>query len=321
MPVESLSFAAKVSDIAWLKDNVGSEFDVLNGTEICKKYVVPRADMRQREVQAKKRFNRVEDKHMPEHIDSDNYHKWGDTIPGDREVIVTQKLHGTSIRIGHTIAKRKLSWFETVLKKLGVAIEETTHDYIYGSRKVIKDINNPYQDHYYGSDIWTREGERVNGLLPQNYIVYGELVGFSGEAPIQKNYTYDAEPGKAELYVYRVAIVNNDGHLTDLAWDHVKEFCAQVGIKHVPEVWRGKRAEFNVESWMDIRYRDQLAGVVGARCVSLSHPDTVDEGVCVRVDGIRPRILKAKCAKFFEYETKMLDEGATDLEADGAVTS
>jgi hypothetical protein len=314
--LESLGWAASAADIEWLRANVGAEFDVLNGNPICAKYVVPRGVQRAQALAAKKNFARVDTKHMPEHIDSDNFHKWGDTVPAEKDIIVTQKLHGTSIRVGHTIAKRKLGIFESLLKKFGVKIQETTHDYIYGSRKVIKDINNPYQNHFYGSDIWTREGERVKGLLPENYIVYGELVGFTGELPIQKNYTYGVESGKAELYVYRIGIINNEGHLTDLSWQQVKEFCNQVGLKHVPELWTGKKGEFDVTAFMDKRYNDD--GFHHA--VPLSHGETVDEGVCIRVDGMRPRILKAKCAKFFEHETKILDEGVQDLESEQSVT-
>lgn len=314
--LESLVWAIGEDDIAWLEKNVDAEFDTLNGSPICKKYVIPVKEQRARLLAEKKNFARVDTKHMPEHNDSDNYHKWGDTIPEDKIVIVTQKLHGTSIRVGHTIAKRKLNVIERILRALGVQIKESTHDYIYGSRKVIKDINNPYQNHFYGSDIWTREGEKLKGLLPENYIVYAELIGWSGDAPIQKNYTYEAPSGVAELYVYRIAIVNNEGHITDLSWEQVKEFCNQIGVKHVPELWVGVKSLFDVNKYMDKRLKDEEYGAV-----QLSHPDTVDEGVCIRIDGMRPRILKAKCAKFFEHETKLLDEGVLDMESEQNVVN
>ena len=144
--LSSLLWAATMSDLATLKE--GDEFDELNGKKICQKYVVfvptPRNCVSQ-----KKNFSRVEAKHMPEHIETDNFHKWGDTVPDDKQIIVTQKIHGTSIRIGNTFAKRKLNIFEKILRFIGVPVSEVTHDYIYGSRKVIKDINNPYQNHFY----------------------------------------------------------------------------------------------------------------------------------------------------------------------------
>lgn len=316
MPLSSLSWLLSEKEIQELRDNVGIEFDAIGGIEICRKYTIPVKAARGGFQPAPKAFTRVDAKHMPEHTDSDNYHKWGETIPEDKYAYVTQKLHGTSIRIGHTIVKRKLGIVEGVLKKLGAKIQETGHDYIYGSRKVIKDSNNPYQNHYYGSDLWTKEGEKLKGLLPENYIVYGELVGWIGELPIQKNYTYAAEKGIAELYVYRIAIINSEGFLTDLSWEQVKEFCNQNGLKHVPELGSGLKRDLKVEDYMDKRYRDE--GYLNA--VQLSDENTVDEGVCVRIDGMRPRILKAKCAKFFEHETALLDAGVVDVESEQAVT-
>ena len=166
-------------------------------------------------------------------------------------------------------------------------------------------------------DLWTREGERIKGLLPKNYIVYAELVGWTGDLPIQKNYTYNVEKGVAELYVYRIAIVNEDGFITDLSWDQVVEFCKSVGLKHVVEVWRGLKKDFVVSDWMDKRYNDELG--LSETLYLGSNKDIVDEGVCIRIDGMRPRILKAKGPKFFEHETKILDEGVQDLETSQSI--
>lgn len=309
MPLSSLNYVLTPREVSELEE--GMEFDFLDGNEICRKYTIPVKEMRARALQEQKRFSRVDAKHMPEHNDSDNYHKWGDTIPADKYIIVTQKLHGTSIRIGHTVAKRQLTLIEKILSALGAPIAQHTYDYIYGSRKVIKDINNPYQNHYYTSDIWTREGEKLKGILPKNYLVYGELVGWVGDAAIQKNYTYGVPQGVAELYIYRIAFVNEDGFISDLSWEQVKEFCTQNALKHVPELWKGYKVDFDVNVYMDKRF----AELGYPNVVPLSDPETVDEGVCVRVDGMRPRILKAKCQKFFEHETKLLDQGVVDLES------
>ena len=151
MPLESLAFTkAKISD---LKE--GDTFDELNDHEICKKYEVRRKVGTQRQEKNKLKFVRVDKKFMPEHYDSDNFFRNRDAIAPNTQVIVTQKLHGTSIRIGHTIVARKHSFIEKLAAKLGVNVAETEYDYIFGSRKVIKDINNPNQNHFYTTDIWT----------------------------------------------------------------------------------------------------------------------------------------------------------------------
>lgn len=74
---------------------------------------------------------------------------------------------------------------------------------------------------------------------------------------------------------------------------------------------------------MDMRYADHydktVAGTAVAalidRPISLSDKKSVDEGVCLRQDGLVPTILKAKSPKFFEYETKLLDSGEVDTES------
>lgn len=307
MPLSSLEYTGiNVQEL-----NEGDLFDELNGHEICKKYTVKRKTYDRVEKNKHKAFTRVEEKFLPMHYDSENYFRNKDVIKGNQRVVVTQKLHGTSVRIGNTIVKRKLSLAEKVLKKMGVKIQETEFDYVYGSRKVIKDVNNPNQNHFYETDLWSTEGERVKDSIPENFIVYGELIGWTpNNAPIQKGYTYQVPVGTCDLYVYRVAIVTNQGKLVDLSWDQVKEFCRDMGLKAVPELWTGMHKYLDIDDFMDKNYREE--GYKNA--VALDKESPCDEGVCIRTDGIAPYILKAKSPKFFEHETKMLDQEVEDIE-------
>ena len=306
--LDSLAFTKIDKDLF----SVGDEFDALNGKEICRKYEVFTRSQRGGATAATKKFVRVESMHMPEHFETSQFHKWGHEIPDDKEVVITQKLHGTSIRIGHTIVKRKFNFIENILSKLGVQILPHTYDYVFGSRKVIKDVNNPYQDHYYSVDIWSQEGKKLQGLLPENYLVYAELVGYTNEgAAIQKDYTYSIDKGTCELYVYRISIVNSQGHMTDLTWSQVKDFCNSVGIKHVPELTVVKKSDLKIEDFMDKRYFE--SGY--KNCLYLGKNDMVDEGVCIRVEGMTPKIYKAKSPLFFEHESAVLDSGEEDLES------
>lgn len=307
MPLESLAFTGvNIEEL-----NEGDVFDTLNGHAICKKYRNKRESVPRTEKNKNKEFRRVDEKFLPEHYDTENYWRNKHVIKGNRNVVVTQKLHGTSIRIGNTIVKRQLSLKERIAEKLGVQVAKTEFAHIYGSRKVIKDPNNPLSQHFYGTDIFSEEGAKYDDLIPENFIVYGELVGWtSNGSPIQQNYTYRLPQGTNELYVYRVAVVTNQGMLIDLSWEQVKEFCRDRGLKSVPELWTGKHKYFNVDEWVDINYFK--SGFKNA--VPLDDASPVDEGVCVRVDGLAPYILKAKSPKFFEHETKMIDQGATDME-------
>jgi hypothetical protein len=309
MPLNSLSFTG--IDIERLKP--GDVFDKIGDQEICRKYVVKVQQSRVEKNKAPKE-RRVDEKYLPQHFDTDNYFRNAGGLSDDTELIVTAKLHGTSIRIANTLVKRKLGWRERIAKRFGVKVQETEYDYVYGSRRVIKDPNDPDQNHFYQEDIWTREGARLKGLLPEGFIVYGELIGWSdSNKPIQPSYTYNIPQGVSDLYVYRVAYVNPQGRIVDLTWDQVKEFCKDIGVKHVPELVRMKAEHFKsyVEDYLDVRFNDH-----GFKECPPLEAGLVDEGVCVRVDGLAPYILKAKSPKFFEHESKLL----TEAEKTGEVT-
>lgn len=310
MPLSSLGFTG--ADISKLQP--GDTFDVLNGKPICQKYVVKRSGSgAPRTAKNKdKVFNRVDKKFLPEHYETDNFFRNRDAIPADRHIIVTQKVHGTSIRVGNTIVQRKLALRERLAARLGVKVQQTEFANVYGSRKVIKDANNPHQNHFYSSDIWTEEGRKLDSIVPENYIVYGELIGWTKDgAAIQKNYTYGVPAGTCELYVYRVAHVNGQGRVTDLTWEQVKEFCTDLGLRHVPELWQGRMEDFEPEDYLDKKFF-----VTYPRAVPLAKESPCDEGVCVRVDGLAPYILKVKSPKFLQHETRMLDQEAVDIEAE-----
>lgn len=314
MPLSSLDWTG--ADVSQLKP--GDTFDKLNGHDICRKYVVRRPSSGKARVEKNKGkvFRRVDEKFLPEHYDTDSYFRNADSIKPDQYVVITQKLHGTSIRIGNTVVKRKLSLRDRVAARFGVKVALTEFDNVYGSRKVIKDVNNPNQNHFYGTDIWTEEGKKLDGIVPENFIIYGELIGWTKDgAPIQKNYTYQVPQGTCELYVYRVAFVNGQGRIVDLAWNQVKEFCNDLGLKHVPELFRGPMRDFSphIETYLDVSFHKAWG-----RGVPLAKESPCDEGVCIRVDGLAPYILKAKSPKFFAHETKMLDQEAVDLEAEGS---
>lgn len=309
MSLESLSYLkVKPSDF-----KESDTFDQIKGEEICKKYVVKIIEPHTNKQHQPKFFHRVDSKFMPEHFDTDNWFKWSYILNPETEIIVSQKIHGTSVRIGNTIVKRKLNPIEFVLSKLGVKVQTEEYDYVYASRKVIKDINSPYAQGFYDIDVWSEEGKKLVGLIPENYLIFAEIVGWTSTgSAIQSDYTYGIEQGKSELYVYRVAIINHQGIVQDLCWNHMIDFCKSIGVKTVVEVWRGKVKDFKVEDFIDKRFNDM--GL--QECLPLGeNKDLVDEGVVIRVDSRTPYCLKAKGEKFLNHESKILDTGVEDLES------
>lgn len=317
MPLSSLSYL-KI-DVSKLKE--GDQFDTIDGVEICTKYIIQRNEPRdpKNKVRGKNKiFKRVESKLFPEHLDSDNYFRNAHKYKDNDIVVVTQKLHGSSGRFGNILVKRKLSFIERIAKKIGIKVNETEYDYIAGSRRVIKDEKiDKVNNHYYKSDIWNVELEKVKGLIPKNYILYGEIIGWVGESQIQKNYTYQIPRGQSELYIYRISVINEDGYSVDLSWNAVKEFCKITGIKYCPEMWIGVHIEFEVDYYLNKKFREFI--LTENTCLPLDPESPCDEGVIVRLEGIQPYLTKAKSPIFLEHETKQLDKGVVDIESEESI--
>lgn len=300
---------------------VGMEFDTINGEKISWKYIPPtaRTSTPRSGTRAEKAWRRVEDKFLPEHPDTSQYLRDQGSIPEDAWFVVSQKLHGTSIRIGNTVVKRKLAWWETMLAKCGVKVADHEYDHVYGSRKVVKDPKNPSQSHYYDTDIWTGEGAKYAPLLPKGVVLYGELIGWvpGTDKPIQKGYTYQVPTGEAHLYVYRVSVVTEDAGQYDMGDTAMREFCAARGLNVVPKLWEGYKRSFEHEQWMDCRFAELVTERwMWDQPVPLAKESPVDEGVVIRVEGILPKMWKLKGPEFYAHETKILDKGQVDIETE-----
>ena len=71
------------------------------------------------------------------------------------------------------LCKKKLKWYEKALLKLGVNIVNTEYDYVYSSRKVIKNPNlNPNAQHYYNEDIWGIAHTKIQEFFKRWYDIF-----------------------------------------------------------------------------------------------------------------------------------------------------
>lgn len=323
MKLEALSYVKKL-DLSQF--NEGDTFDRIGDYEICQKFISKKTRAQQTLEKNKKVWTRVDEKFLPQHYDTDSYFKNSHIIPENTEVTVTQKLHGSSIRVAHTIVQRKHSFIEKLAVKLGANVATTEYDMVYGSRRVVKDLNNPSHIHFYDSDIWTLNGSKLAGLVPKGYLVYGELIGWTPEgAPLQSKYTYDVPHTLAEMYVYRVATINPEGVVTDLTYDQIVEFCRDRGLKVVPLLWRGKYKDFNPADWVDYVAADGTEYKTlhnykkdgYPQAVPLAKESMCDEGVVIRAEGLAPYTLKCKSTTFMEYDNKNAQEGTLDMEEEG----
>ena len=147
LPIEVLS---KYADVNTLKD--GEQITILNGHEICKKYI-PRSNHRQSGSTGA--GNRTRKKKVPvaplfsEHADTEQLAYNLSAFKPNDEIEITLKMHGTSQRTGYLPVFKgyKKSLLDKVLRRDGTPIYDW--GYVSGTRRTV--LEN-FDGGYYGSN-------------------------------------------------------------------------------------------------------------------------------------------------------------------------
>ena len=195
MPLSSLEFTGVNMDDL----NVGDTIDIVNGVEICRKYI-PRGNKRRGGGQSE--GNRTRKKKVPvaplfaEHADTEQLaYNLSAFRPGD-QIEITLKMHGTSQRTGYlpVLKGYKDSWFcdcyNAISKMCHLAFGnlddfEPKHDgepiyeydYVTGTRRTVLDN---YDGGFYGGNAFREQhAKRFEGKLYQGETVYYEVCGFT----------------------------------------------------------------------------------------------------------------------------------------------
>lgn len=305
MPVSKLPKKGK-----WVK--VSDRFNIIDGMEIAKKYELPvERVVGQNKVKGQtKKYERIDGKNFPEHFSTEQYlrneHKYDDSD----DIIVTQKLHWTSVRLWYVETKIKPTKMDKLLRRE----QKTEYDYLAWSRRVIKDLKSDKKfEHYYAThpwelDIYNKALEEVKATIPKDVMYYAEIIWYNGwNSPIQRGYTYNCNDWEFAIYIYRIVSVNKDGRTFDWGWDAMKEFAKVNSLSLVPEMYRCKKSELDVDILMDKNYSiDKIPATVDP--VVPLPAWTVDEWICIRREWMQPYVTKVKSPLFYEFETKLLDE-------------
>ena len=261
LPLVALSNFTTVSDL-----KVGDTIDVLNGQEICRKYIPRRNTSYQTSVgkakQAKKNFAPT----FYEHIDTQQLaYNYGKFHAGD-EVQLTLKMHGTSGRTGYLPLTKEIpqTFLDKILRRHRT---KTEYGYVTGTRRVVLDATHTggfYDDNSFRLAM----AAKFDGKLHKGEVVYYEIVGFQGpngqpimssvanskikDKAFSKQYGeqtvfsygcdymhgYEDEAPCCDIYVYRMTMVNEDGDVVEYSPDQIKMRCEQMGIKVVHEFCR-----------------------------------------------------------------------------------
>lgn len=266
MPLETLKYTGQT------KFEVGEKISIINGHEICRKYI-PRNSYKG---STPKAGNKTRKKRVPlaplfaEHADTeqlvynlDSFYK-GDLIE------ITLKMHGTSGRTGYLpkLKKMKRSLLDIILRREGTPVYDW--GYVTGTRRVVL---NDFDGGFYGDNSFREKHAKFfEGKLNKGETVYYEIVGFlDSGAPIMPSvanskisdkafskkygptttFSYgcasrafydqvnDKEIPQSDCYVYRMTMTNEDGDVVEYTPDYMRYRCEQMGAKCVPFLWKG----------------------------------------------------------------------------------
>lgn len=234
---------------------VGDKIDVLDGIEICRKYV-PKSKVSKEKVgkqnpsrtmSLKKRFPQ-----FAEHIDTNQFaYNINDFKKGDI-VTISLKLHGTSGRTSLALDQRADTLKEKILKFFKIESSKK-YSVISGTRRMVL---NSFAGGFYGDNEFRKKyHELFDGKLEKGETVYYEIVGWVNESKTimpscdnkklkDKNFvktygekttfSYGCEKGQSDIFVYRITKTDEDGNVFEYPTWLAELRCEQMGVKHVP---------------------------------------------------------------------------------------
>lgn len=344
MPKESLNFCLKVGDILNLNDT----FDELNEIPICSKYVVktnrtPGQPGSKKSKSTKKYESKLVENQFRFHQDTSMLYRNLHRIEPNSLISITYKLHGTSGISSYVLCKQPITkldkikeWLWNMSYKIGnltrnftwsFSMNTTKYDYIYSSRKVIKNEElNPNAQHFYNEDIWGTAHNEVKDFLQKGMTFYYEIVGFlPNGGSIQKDYDYGCEPTKHAIYIYRITSTNVDGKVIEFSAKQVQDFCKKNGLTAVPELYYGYAKNLNIfttistsveafnPQWSEM-FLDGIKKKYNEKDCYMCSTKVPEEGCVVRIEGLEFEAYKQKSELFYQRETKLLDKGESNIE-------
>lgn len=259
--------------------DIGDTISVVNGHEICKKYI-PRGTKQNRQGHPNE-GNRTRKRHDPiapllaEHADTEQLaYNMGAFKPGDL-IEITLKMHGTSQRTGYLPMLHGYTgpnWAHIVIKhpklfkrlqgKANAALSPIyEYGYVSGTRRTVL---NDWEGGFYGSNEFRKKhAEFFEGKLYKGEEVFYEVVSYidkntpimsSGKVPkeYQNTYgntmifSYGCEAGESDFYVYRMTMTNEDGDVVEYSPDFMRYRCEQMGCKTVPVFYQGYIPKYTI---------------------------------------------------------------------------
>ena len=328
MPLESLQC------FGVLELEINTCFDEINGFPICSKYIVkqnrtPGQPGNKKTRSTKKYESKLIENQFRFHQDTNMLYRNLHRVEPDALISITYKMHGTSGISSYILCKKKLTWKDKLTRFFGTKIVEQDYDYIYSSRKVIKNEElNPNAQHYYKEDIWGIAHNELKDFLQKGMTFYYEIVGFlPNGGSIQKDYDYGCETNQHKIYIYRITSTNVDGKVIEFSAKQVQDFCKKNGLNAVPELYYGKAKDlftyiyhlveepnnFPNQKWNE-EFLIELKKNYNEKDCYICSNKVPEEGCVVRIEGLEFEAYKQKSERFYQRETKLLDKGESNIE-------
>lgn len=331
-----INVVEEFTNITNLSQFVGQEFDTIGEIKMLTKYVAKNSQTPGQGKNSKSKspkLNRLIEGQINLHIDTHNLRKNIHQINPQDLISVTYKTHGTSWWVSNVLVKRKLSFLERISRKLGVRVQETEYDVVYGSRKVVKNqyLEDPKaKNHFFGYDIWEDIKNTIKDSVPKGFTIYGECVGYdkNGKA-IQGGYDYGCKGGEFKLEVYRITQTNSEGFVTELTYPQISAFCEKANLTpshlfysgiakdmypELKEILKGD--DRDVQKWQQL-FLSNLERDYNEKDCFMCNVKAPEEGIVVRKENLFScESYKLKSFRFLEHESKQLDKGEVDVESE-----
>ena len=322
---------------AYLEKHVNEDFDEINGEIFCKVYVPPvkegsrKLSKSERRDKKLARFKMLIEGSFRQHYDTGQLARNMHLFNPDDVVDISVKVHGTSAIYANILTNVPTNWFKRMWRKITGKNEfDQKYNLVYSSRTVIKnEFINPKQKAggYYSDDIWGYWAEKLNNLIPQDYCIYCEIVGYTPNGTaIQKGYDYgckQTDDVKSKLMVYRITEHDKELEISDVIafGQYLKEHLGDI-IIDFPLLYHGTLAELYPEISTTEHWHENVLEALKVEkkfLMEQMEPMCINkvprEGFVIRKanDPIK-EAWKLKTTAYFEREAKQIDSGEVDIE-------
>ena len=339
MPISTILSSVKdIDDI----ENVS--FDTIDDILFVQKYTPKYLKTKGTPGKKNKLEIKYEDKICPDHFkfhsDTSQFKQNLFKFDQDTKVQITNKIHGTSAIFAYLPVLYKPNFLQRISNFF---YNETSykHKTFCSSRKVVKDpeLNKSLSQGYYSYDIWNLALEIVSPHLIKGMTIYAEIAGYmpNGQC-IQKGYDYgciyDPKTYKYEsmspkqlydkklfkIIVYRITMTNFDGVSIEMPYNQIQHYCKIHNLESTEILFEGKLGD-QLQEPVDPRdfndkITERLSELYLEKDCHICKNKVPTEGVVIRMDQMNFEAYKLKSLKFYERETKNLDNNVIDMESD-----